>query len=350
MSILKGSAGVGIVVFAGLVAMVNAQPAKKPGAGSGTGTTSATGSGSATGSAAEGSGSGSSRGSGTSATTNKTLDDIRDGKLSRYGITAGASIAAQIPIKSGTDAKPVISAMPYIQFMPLIYVVSGHIARSYCVAQVLEGKSAQEAADGAALSEAGFASAHIESSEVITAAQHRRLENALNYSAIEQSSVGMKVRALYPKTDDGKREADDLIGRIEKLKGALSQPITADSFEHKDQLDLVVALIVFETNGWWLGAAASGCGWRYAPGFYVGLPAKFNANTNVPSSDGGRTSAEFKPVISFGVAFSFTSFAQLMIGFTVSDVVDSKKQNTSIWSGTIGFGGNLDILGALFGK
>jgi len=96
-------------------------------------------------------------------TNPETLSDIKDGRLSRYGVTIGAGVALQMVHSDKTDSTPAASPMVYVEVMPfLLGAVRGHISRAFCVAQLTEGKTAQAVADNVALNSIGIDSADVD--------------------------------------------------------------------------------------------------------------------------------------------------------------------------------------------
>jgi hypothetical protein len=96
-------------------------------------------------------------------TSTATLSDIKDGRLSRYGVTIGAGVALQMVHSDKTDSTPAASPMVYVEVMPfLLGAVRGHISRAFCVAQLTEGKTAQAVADNVALNSIGIDSAELD--------------------------------------------------------------------------------------------------------------------------------------------------------------------------------------------
>jgi hypothetical protein len=242
-------------------------------------------------------------------------------KFMARGLTVGVSLSVQTPLwqdDGQKSAKTVV--MPYLMVLPGYMLGASQALRENCAASWAFGDEANaaSAASGVALKKA----------KLVAAAILRDLQLGIAADLVKSRYLSDldDVRA-----DDSIRIARQLI--IEK------EPIQRAS--------MLAEFERFVASSEWNEALKG----RYCAvrgiGFWVGLPLNYSAATRL-EGDEASVERDLKPVISFGAGYTPHAYFSILLGFTVSNVqaADTAGSKT-IWSGTVGFGGNLDIVGAL---
>ncbi|MEI9950792.1 MAG: hypothetical protein WDO74_17885 [Pseudomonadota bacterium] len=282
----------------------------------------------------------------------KLADAFKEGKLIRYGITAGAAVAVMTPLFSGERQKQAgVSGMPYIAILPGWWTRMGKITRAYCTASWLTGwgdgsaqKSANKAAEDWAVEtvqdlntlNARYAAAMLED-KIKT--QYKSAENLkIKRKQSEKTKYGKPLRRVeddYPSASDG-----------DKIAAFIAHPALYPG-------------TVYDTIGWDEKLAGS-CSMLWLGG-YVGIPGKFTVNGRALDADPEKA-RDFNPVVSTGIVIAPLSALAVLLGVTVSNVVSDVPTETSTFtpeqdpgrnhrvvSATVAIGGNLDLVGALLG-
>ena len=277
----------------------------------------------------------------------KLADSFKQGKLIRYGITAGAAVAVHWSASSMQD-QPGVSAMPYIAVLPWWWFRRmGKITRAFCTQSFLTGwDSAKRAAN--------------------QAAEDWAVETVQRLNTLNPRYLG-----VVQDPDSGVNDWHTLIEtkETESKPAEASLPRVKDDpdFAHASEKELIAEFIahpgkypgnVYDMVGWnerkngncsmlWLGA-------------YVGVPTKYTVNGKAQDGDPLKA-REFNPVVSFGVVVTPISAVALMVGATyarvASDIATASPtpmkldDNPGSYHGTfaltLGVGGNLDLVGAL---
>ncbi len=254
--------------------------------------------------------------------------DFKSGKLIKYGITGGAALAVHIPT-SENQVGAGASAMPYLALYPFWWTAlngpRGDITKAFCAESWLSGsrESAGDVAD--------------------------KLAEKLAKRRFDQDTLAKAKKSCekVPLADAKKCKAD----AIDKA-GAF--PTDKDEKQAE----------ILKRTGW--DTEKDGrCSWGRVFGFYWGLPASYNTNGKAPDTKDTVKARDFKPVSSFGVAYAPVSAVSILVGYTWSHVTDDAKDadtttmpatpaytggvNHTVHSVSVSVGGNLDLVGVLFG-
>lgn len=275
-------------------------------------------------------------------------DQFKEGKLVRYGITAGLAVAVHAPGGQELQRQWGVSAMPYLAVLPFWWGVRGRITKAYCAAGWIHSDDAQKVADTEAVAWAvqrvkarGKLFDVADSSDADSTALKRVP------SVTQQEVDRVKALAEPQRTEALKKQESD------RLKTFLDDPATYTGN-------------VFDATGWRTDERGK-CGpWAHLPGIYVGIPAKFTVNARAIEGDPYQA-RELSPIISVGLVAAPISAISLMVGATFSNAVSDTEKvdkdtamkvqitegtpgtNHVIGSLTMAIGGNLDIIGSLFG-
>ena len=258
------------------------------------------------------------------------LDDLKGGKLIRYGVTAGVGGALMWGKGDSVQQKMGESSMPYIAIFPLKWAIRGDVTRAYCAATWTGSEDAQKDANNYAIK--------------LTI---RRMPG-LPFERIKMVKELADSPELIKQVSDPKIE----IGSPEFTK------IEATAMEEKESPEKllararVAAALVYRYTGWDLTMAGRCYLLGFIPtwvGGYVGVPGKYSANAQFSAAD-AEVERDFKPRYSVGVTLSPLASVSLMFGYTRASVkkdADGAAQDVGAW--TFSLGANLDLIGFLFG-
>lgn len=247
-------------------------------------------------------------------------DQAQTGKLMANGITIGAGLAIQTPPPWRAEARQEgleVVAMPYVIVLPGYWGTPQSI-REYCAAAWTGGDE-----DSAA----NAATAIAKKSASRTA---RAIKTALK---LGQSGTQIQQQLLSQYT-----EVNSLL-IISRMKEVLaveqSDPAAALCLqsEAEDQL----------AQWEWNPTLRGKCGWRQL-GFWLGLPLDYETSARV---DGATAERKLDSVVAGGLTYTPGAFFSFLLGVGHVVIEDPSAERRS-WTGTLGIGGNLDLLGQVF--
>lgn len=272
----------------------------------------------------------------------KLADSFKQGKLVRYGVTAGAAVAVHWNT-SGKQEQPGVSAMPYIAVLPGWWRAMGKVTRAFCSESYLTGwDSAQRAANQAA-----------EDWAVETVQRVGSLDRGVTQDA--DSGVNDWHTLIDPEKKQPAPDAS--LPRVRDnaaFAGASEKEVVAEFLAHPGSYPGNV----YDVVGW-DERKGGNCSMLWLGG-YIGVPTKFTVNGRAVESDFTKA-RDFNPVVSFGVVITPISAIAMTVGATYarvqSDTPSASPVPTTLdeapgsyhgmFALTIGVGGNLDLVGAL---
>ncbi len=225
------------------------------------------------------------------------LDDARAGKLIRYGVTAGLSIVAQTgsPADGTGGARQRsfdLTTMPYLVLAPAYWFKKDQAA-TYCASSYVD-------ADEAAALAAAFERAK------------------------KIARLGLDRRTQLDLESDNKETRDAAEAKLDSAARELFDPRTRPT-----------------------------C-WPTRFGVYVGRPADFTSNVRV-AAGAPESKQTVSPTVSAGLAFIPNAYITVLVGASherITVPADSASGTPEVQrrfvAFTIGLGGNLDLLGAIF--
>jgi hypothetical protein len=256
-----------------------------------------------------------------------TADDLKSGKLIRYGITAGVAGAALWQRHDHIQKSLATATMPYVAVFPAWWTPMGDATRAYCAASWL-GSDPVRDATAIAISDTVTALSAEGDSKILLAAVQQAALGQIRFAGLSFRRVGERALDTPPQ--------------LEEL--------------YKQDRPLAVAATILKYSGWNVMLAGRCSVWRRF-GVYLGLPATFSTNARL-AADLPIANIEFKPTYSFGLAIAPVSAISLLIGVTRSRVLrdlpkgkdePDRAIGVSAWSFTVAVGGNLDLLSSLLG-
>jgi hypothetical protein len=229
------------------------------------------------------------------------LNDARAGKLIKYGVTGGFAIVAQSrsPVRGTLGAAQRsfhLTTMPYLAIMPW-YWMQSDMAATYCASSFIDADAAAAAA-----------------------------------AAMERARRIMRVSLSLDDNDalEGKDKARKQVAR-----------------EH---LELAA-------RAKWDPTRPPSC-WPTRFGFFVGKPVSYTAAV-YPNLSEEEELREIKPTATAGVVFIPNAYIAVLLGVTGARIIQPAVPETGAQPGrpelplrfssfTVGVGGNLDLVSAVF--
>jgi hypothetical protein len=208
------------------------------------------------------------------------VDDIRGGALASLGIVAGISLSSTVITNPAIEPLP--TAMPYVGFLPFIWLTRGAESTAYC------------------------------------------------------------ARALWlgPFPGDPQRHADELaVQRTAEIRRrAGEQELSTTDVGALTERD---KSWILEATGWEIGTRAR-CGAGQGFGFYVGVP--LGQETTVRYIEGG-AQRQTAGVVSVGLMFALPPFLTILAGWSLLAVPSFDESRTEYRDGLLfGLGTSLDLI------
>ncbi|WP_426731628.1 hypothetical protein [Myxococcus faecalis] len=232
------------------------------------------------------------------------LNDVRANKLIAYGVTAGFSLVAQTrspgPAKDKAAQRSLnVTTMPYVALIPAYWFFNDSLS-TYCASNFIS-------TDDAAATSAAFERAKIRARAGASPELLRRLNST------------------SPET---KQAAEDELHKLAKDK-------------------------IWNPEPGYRGR----CGWAKV-GLYIGKPSDYDASI-LPSRGQQEIKRKVNPTGSIGLAIVPNAYVTVLLGMTASSYTEPAVPESGGEPGrpeeihrfssfTLGVGGNLDLLGALF--
>lgn len=253
-------------------------------------------------------------------------DAIKSGTLMSLGITIGNAVVAQYPVWATRDVRQEsvkVVNLPYVQVMPF-YWGKPQARREYCAAAWSGGD--EDTATNAAMG----------------IARKSGKQKAIAIKTALRAEMG--AEAIHMEYLSHLSTLDAFL-IITKLRVALAVPPTTESTRAEREA-------VNQIAQWdWNPTYRDNCfGLQF--GAWAGLPADYDARVEMRSVS---TQREVKPAFAFGLAFSPHAYFSLLAGLSVANVREGLEEGDEdsgvdrlLWAGSVGLGGNLDLLGGLF--
>jgi len=274
----------------------------------------------------------------------EAADDLaieKSAKLLELGITVGAAVATQAPIKAGSTQQQTwgVTALPYVMLLPGFWPANAPV-RKYCAAE-WSGRSAaaaSKAADALAFDMSVLrVAALLETIRVDPDVTHADLRNTgyrfLSELTERQLEAAKEIVALDNVTSD------------------------AQKAERKQKLQALQTDAMPTLAGWTPAVKPKYC-WARKLGAWVGRPAKYKARlAGSPFDVEFDAKSDIDPVVAFGIGYTPNAYVSVLVGATYatttlqSDAMDANVTNDApVWTATVGLGLNADILTVLSGK
>lgn len=257
--------------------------------------------------------------------------------LEKGGLTGGVALAVHVPMGNNDRAELVnlnASAMPYLAVVPA-YWRNRPQQNKYC-ASVWGGGNVNEAIQAAGATVQGQARRKFE-----LLSQHLK---AFSAESNEKDALEVAGLIFKGKTNETKEKNQ----AAERIASDLNR-----SLKQSDDLEtsLKEAFIARIADLYWDATTAGNC-WGYKFGLFVGVPARYEAETRIRELPMGnpRGEREAIPRVSFGLAVVPNSWLQVLLGVTYSDIKTGQLDGTdegqtrAMWTYLVGVGGTIDVV------